>query len=140
MIARPDPTRVLFYWNFNSEEFVEWCGSIYQDYFRVSVTTDIGTQTLFYRKVDDLCGMVFPTSLYFDQSGPGCVPCDGVNCWPKNDCTVWSTGWQLQSIDISGIAAVNQNKPVTIKFSAGDVGDSIFDSAILLDAIGITKP
>jgi hypothetical protein len=57
-----------------------------------------------------------------------------------NDCTVWSTGWQLQSIDISGIAAANQNKPVTIRFSAGDVGDSIFDSAILLDAIKITKP
>jgi len=55
-------------------------------------------------------------------------------------CDVWSTGWQPQSIDISGIAAANQNKPVTIKFSAGDVGDSIFDSAILLDAIKITKP
>lgn len=130
----PDAQSLEFYWNFNSEEFREWCGSIYQDYFHVSVTTDTGTQTLFYRKVDDLCGMVFPTSLYFDQSGPGCIPTGG------NDCTVWSTGWQTQSIDISGIAAANQNKPVTIRFSAGDVGDSIFDSAILLDAIKITKP
>lgn len=138
----PDAQRLEFYWNFNSEEFVEWCGSIYQDYFRVSVTTDTGTQTLLYRKVDDLCGMVFPTSLYFDQSGPGCIPFpDGVGYGTGgNDCTVWSTGWQLQSIDISGIAATNQNKPVTIRFSAGDVGDSIFDSAILLDAIKITKP
>lgn len=138
----PDAQSLEFYWNFNSEEFREWCGSIYQDYFRVSVTTDTGTQTLFYRKVDDLCGMVFPTSLYFDQSGPGCIPYpDWVGYGTGgNDCTVWSTGWQLQSIDISGIAAANQNKPVTIRFSAGDVGDSIFDSAILLDSIKITKP
>lgn len=138
----PDAQRLEFYWNFNSEEFIEWCGSIYQDTFRVDVITDTGTQSLFYRRIDDLCGVVFPTSLYFDQSGPGCIPFpDGVGYGTiGNDCTVWSTGWQLQSIDISGIAATNQNKPVTIRFSAGDVGDSIFDSAILLDEIKITQP
>jgi hypothetical protein len=138
----PDTQRLEFYWNFNSEEFIEWCGSIYQDTLRVDVITDTGTQNLFYRRIDDLCGAVFPTSLYFDQSGPGCIPFpDGVGYGTGgNDCTVWSTGWQLQSIDISGIAAANQNKPVTIRFSAGDVGDSIFDSAILLDEIKITQP
>ena len=118
----PDAQRLEFYWNFNSAEFREWCGSIYQDYFRVDAITGTGTYNLLYRKVDDLCGNVFSTSLCFDR------------------CDVWSTGWQTQSVDISGIAAANQNKPVTIKFSAGDVGDSIFDSAILLDAIKITKP
>lgn len=137
----PDAQRLEFYWNFNSEEFIEWCGWWYQDFFRVDIIADTGTQNLFYRRIDDLCGAVFPTSLYFDQSGPGCIPTDGVGYGTGgNDCTVWSTGWQLQSIDISGIATANQNKPVTIRFSAGDVGDSIFDSAILLDAIKITKP
>ncbi|MDO9287727.1 MAG: hypothetical protein Q7T83_02925 [Thermodesulfovibrionales bacterium] len=118
----PDAQRLEFNWNFNSAEFREWCGSIFQDYFRVDAVTATGSQNLFYRKVDDLCNSVFYTSLCFDL------------------CDVWSTGWQLQSIDISGIAVANQNKPVTIRFSAGDVGDSIYDSAILLDNIKITKP
>lgn len=137
-----DAQRLEFYWSFNSEEFVEWCGSIYQDYFRVDIVTDTGTQNLFYRKVDDLCGSVSPSNLKFDQSSGFCTP------FPEwvgygtggNDCTVWTTGWQLQSVDISGIATANQNKPITIRFSAGDVGDSIFDSGIILDAIKITKP
>lgn len=138
----PDAQRLEFYWNFNSEEFIEWCGSIYQDHFRVDIVTDTGAQNLFYRKVDDLCGSVSPSNLKFDQSSGFCTPFpDWVGYGTGgNDCTVWTTGWQLQSIDISGIATANQNKPVTIRFSAGDVGDSIFDSAVLLDDIKITKP
>lgn len=125
----PNTNTLQFSWNFSSEEFVEWCGSLYQDTFTVDVITDSGTQRLFSRRVDDLCGSVVPTGLSFDQSGSGCEPDE------ENDCTVWSTGWQSQSIDISAIAAANPGKPITLRFSAGDVGDSIFDSAILLDEI-----
>jgi hypothetical protein len=117
-----DAQRLELNWNFNSAEFREWCGSIYQDYFRVDAVTDTGAQNLFYRKVDDLCSSVFYTPLCFDR------------------CDVWSTGWQSLSLDISGLASANPNKPVTLRFSAGDAGDSIYDSAILLDDIKITKP
>jgi hypothetical protein len=111
-----------FRWNFNSEEFIEYCGSIYQDFFKVEIITDSGTTTLFYRKVDDLCPQVFHTGLVFDRGD------------------VWSTGWLSQSIDISTIAAANLGKSVTIRFSAGDVGDSVYDTAILLDEIKVVSP
>jgi hypothetical protein len=128
-----------FWWNFNSEEFVEWCGWWYQDFFRVDIVTETGTQNLFYRRINDLCGMVLPSSLHFDQSGGGCEP------FPEdvgygtggNDCLVWTTDWRFELIDISAIATANEGKTVTLVFSAGDVGDSIFDSAILLDGIEI---
>jgi hypothetical protein len=129
-----------FKWNFNSEEFVEYCGSRYQDFFTVDIITSAGAQNVFYRKIDDLCGSVFRSNLRFDQSSGDCQPSAGVGFGTGgNDCTVWSTGWQSQSIDISAIAVANQNKAVTIRFSAGDIGDSIFDTAILLDNIRISQ-
>jgi hypothetical protein len=141
-ICLPTDTKELtFRWNFNSEEFVEWCGSIFQDTFRVDVVTSTGSENVFIRKVDDLCGFVSPSNLKFDQSSGGCTPTAGVGFGTGgNDCHVWSTGWASQSIDLSAIAAANQGKAVTIKFSATDVGDSIFDSAILLDDVRITAP
>ena len=124
---------LTFKWNYNSEEFIEWCNTQYQDFFTVDLTTNTGTQNLFYRNVDDLCSSVFATNLSFDQSYPGCTPTGG------NDCNVWSTGWQSETIDISGITANLSDEDVTISFSAGDVGDSIYDTAILLDEISIEQ-
>ena len=51
----------------------------------------------------------------------------------------WSTGWQSVSLNISAIAASNAGKPVRLVFSAVDVGDSIFDTAVMLDRIEIKK-
>jgi hypothetical protein len=135
-----DAKRLEFNWNFNSEEFVEYCGSIFQDFFRVEIiTASGGTQTIFLRAVDDLCHTVRPSGLHFDQSGPGCHPTPGGFGSGGNDCTVWTTDWQAASIDVAAIAAANQGKAVTIRFSAGDIGDSIFDTAVLLDNIRVTK-
>ncbi|WP_143083337.1 choice-of-anchor L domain-containing protein [Nitrosomonas communis] len=133
-VCLPSKAQLEFQWNFNSEEFIEWCSSAYQDTFRVDVITSSGTQNLFTRRVNDLCSVVNPSNLVFDRSGGACTPTQ------KNDCTVWSTGWQPYTIDISDIAAANQGKAVKIRFSATDVGDSIFDTAILLDSIKITEP
>lgn len=131
--------RLEFSWNFNSEEFIEWCGSQFQDAFRVDVITPTGTQNLFTRRVDDLCSLVTPSTLRFDQSTPTCTPSAGVGYGTGgNDCKVWTTGWRFASIDISGIAAATQGKAVRLRFSATDVGDSIFDSAVLLDKITLT--
>ena len=41
------------------------------------------------------------------------------------------TGWQEASFDISKY----RGQTVTLKFQSGDVGDSVFDSATLLDEI-----
>ncbi len=96
-------------WNFFSEEFLEWCGSQYQDFFSVNL---FGT-SLQYNNVDSLCGSVSSSDVSFDKGG------------------VYNTGWQSQSVDVT--AQVGQSGSLT--FSAGDVGDSIYDTAILIDNV-----
>jgi len=112
---------VEFRWNFLSAEFKEWCGTIYQDFFSVQVEVDGKTNTIFSRKVDDLCGQVTSTNLKFDQPD------------------VWATGWKSESVDIKAIVAANKDKSAVIKFSVGDVGDSIYDTVVLLDEIKLKK-
>ena len=136
-------TQLKFDWNYNSEEFIEWCGAQwpFDDPFQVEIVTESGTSVIFQETVDTLCGSVSPTGLFFDQSGPGCVASDGVGLGTGgNDCTVWSTGWRSQTIDISAIATDNDGKGVTLRFKSFDAGDSIFDTAVLLDNIEITVP
>lgn len=138
-----DASSLKFDWNFNSEEFEEYCNSSFDDRFVVELVTDAGTQTLFETSVNLICNGIgmSPTTLYFDQSFPGCVPSEDVGFGTGgNDCLVWSTGWQSQSVDISAIATANDGAGVTLRLSSTDVGDSIYDSAILLDKITIEKP
>ncbi|SFV70107.1 Chitinase [hydrothermal vent metagenome] len=115
-------TTLSFDWNFFSEEFLEYCGSIYQDKLMVNMcefnsttNTTSNCTVLFKRKVDDLCGSVSAVSNNFDQGD------------------VYATGWNTEELDISAYAG----KSVSLKFYSTDVGDSIYDSAILLDKIEI---
>jgi len=131
-----DAKKLEFDWNFFSEEFKEYCGSMYQDSFSVKMyvvnlsTGATESETLlFNRKIDDLCSMVYEADVHFDQSSEGCQPIS------SNDCKVWNTGWQKAQIDISSFA----DKSVRLGFYASDIGDSIFDSAILVDNITISK-
>jgi len=131
-----DAKYLEFDWNFFSEEFREYCGSSFQDSFNVKMyaydmtTGAIESEAmLFSREIDDLCGMVGEADVMFDKSYEGCEPTSG------NDCKVWKTGWQRAKVDISAFA----DKSVGLKFYASDIGDSIYDSAILIDNIAITK-
>ncbi len=138
-------TTLNFDWNFSSEEFIEYCGPDFpfDDTFEVVLETDSGSQTLFSREIDTLClSGVAPSSLSFDQSPPGCIPTDGVGYGTGgNDCTVYSTGWNIvEAIDISAIATANNGKGVTLRFRSFDTGDSIYDSAVILDDIQIEVP
>ena len=122
--ASPKVQTMTFDWNFFSEEFKEYCGSKYQDAFNVSlceVSTADGTESncsvLFNRKVDDICGIVNESDVSFDRGG------------------VYNTGWMSgETIDISGYAGKNSR----LKFYTTDVGDSVYDSAILIDNITTT--
>jgi hypothetical protein len=76
-----DAKKLGFDWNFFSEEFKEYCGSIYQDSFSVKMSvlnlSNGATESetlLFTRKIDDLCGMVHEADVHFDQSGEACQP------------------------------------------------------------------
>ena len=102
-------------WNFFSEEFLEYCGSQYQDFFRVS----FGDTELQKTKVDDLCNdpnvTLVQADVAFDQGD------------------VYMTGWIPQSVDVTALAGTT----ATLTFAAGDVGDSIYDTVILVDNVNL---
>jgi hypothetical protein len=108
-------------WNFFSEEFIEYCNSSYQDAFNVQMCEidDAGAEqncsTLFNTFIDALCDSVGEVDISFDQGD------------------VYSTGWRSQNLDISSFAG----KRVLLKLNSTDVGDSVFDSAILLDNLQV---
>ncbi|MCB0334927.1 MAG: CHAT domain-containing protein [Bdellovibrionales bacterium] len=115
-----------FWWNFFSEEFLEFCGSQFQDTFDVAICTgEIGSNSenctsLLHYKIDDLCDLhekgqipLTESDVHFDKGG------------------AYYTGWQQSSLSLQAY----QGQLVTIKFASGDVGDSIYDTAILLDDI-----
>ena len=109
-------------WKFYSEEFKEYCGSIYQDFFRVQLceVPDTGAEvctTVLSNTVDSLCGIVTASDVSFDRGG------------------VFNTAITPLSAPLASYVG----KKVRIKLSAGDVGDSIYDTAILLDNIRVTK-
>jgi hypothetical protein len=135
-----DAKRIDLEWNFCSEEFVEWCGSSFDDTFQVELVTETGGNVLLSESVNGLCGRVSGTSLAFDQSGPACEPTDGVGPGTGgNDCKVWASGWQTTSLDVAAIAGANDGKSVTLRLSASDRGDSAYDSAVLVDNVRIAR-
>jgi len=101
--------KLKYDWNYFSEEFLEYCGSQYQDYFTVTL---LGT-ILQNNTVDSLCGSVFASDVSFDRGD------------------VYNTGWQSKEIDVTAL----EGESGEIIFSAGDVGDSIYDTAILIDKV-----
>jgi hypothetical protein len=119
----PENTKnLIFDWNFYSEEFKEYCGTEFDDTFQVSIIdidTDVET-VVFLTSVNILCGnpgVLIKSPVEFDQGD------------------TWYTGWQLnQTADISAL----KGKRVILKFFATDLGDSIYDTAILIDNIRIT--
>ncbi|HEU4881537.1 MAG TPA: choice-of-anchor L domain-containing protein [Longimicrobium sp.] len=111
---------LTFRWNFLSEEFMEYVGSIYQDYFRVVLEVKGGSSvTLFSRNIDQFASSFSLASvspgISFDQGG------------------VYMTGWQALTFDLRPY----RGKTVTLRLAVGDVGDSIFDSAVLLDDVDV---
>jgi len=106
-------------WNFLSEEFLEYVGSQFQDYLKITIVVGNDEHVVFYKTIDDFdleyALILVSPDIVFDQGD------------------VYMTGWQNISIDISGYAGSN----ITLIIEAGDVGDSIYDSAVLLDDINV---
>ncbi len=106
-------TTMTFSWDFYSAEFNDWCNKGYDDTFRVLIND---TQ-VFRASVDTLCGT-------------GLIQVEPID--DKGDC--FKTGWQTASVDISGYA----EQDVTLLFEVQDKGDTIYDTAVLVDNIVIT--
>jgi hypothetical protein len=115
-----DAQTLTMRWNFLSEEFLEWVGSVYQDFLTISLTPDGGsTVTLLHETVDS-----FHAGYALTRVSPGIV-------FDQGD--VYMTGWRTLSYDVSSLAG----QTVYLRIRIGDVGDSIYDSAALLDQIAV---
>lgn len=122
----PDKMELSFYWKFYSEEFKEWCGSIFQDTFEATVEGEDGVVTCVNVTIDDLCppGECFSCGSQFDALVKSDVVFD------QGD--VWNTHWKKATCNIMALAGKG---PVTLRFFTTDQGDSIYDTVILIDSI-----
>ena len=105
-------------WNFLSEEFLEYVGTDFQDYFKIIIRNSNGQENIIFIKAID----AFDNDYNLILGSPEVV-------FDQGD--VYMTDWQNFNYDLSQY----ENQTITLVLSAGDVGDSIFDSAILLDEI-----
>ena len=105
--------------NFVSEEFPEFVGSIFDDAFHARITTPNGTSTFAEVRVNNSGGF----TLIGDCSFPG------------GDNTCGQTGWREASVDLSAFAGTGTPITVELLFSAIDAGDDIYDTHVLVDNI-----
>ena len=142
---QPGVTKVSFWWKFYSEEFKEYCGSQYQDAFTARVDKIVaGKKSLVVNivdvKVDDLCetNCKGSSSCGFGSSCAGkCAKhfkglVQSDVSFDKGD--VWMTPWVQSEADVSSVAGKGA---VILKLFATDVGDSIYDTAVLIDKIDL---
>jgi hypothetical protein len=125
---------LVFDWDFFSEEFKEYCHRGFDDTFIVSVTDKkTGVEkTIFRTSVDTLCGAcngndltsAACTSLPLTKSSVG---------FDKGE--VWETGWKAdETVSLRDFAG----KSIVLKFYLEDKGDTIYDTAVLIDKVRIT--
>ena len=109
-------TSLVFSYDFVSEEPIEYVGSIYNDTFAVQVISESGVETILTDDVN--------TATWYEISG---IDFDG------GDSTTYHTNWKYIECDLSKYAG----QVVNIRFMVYDVGDSIYDSAVLLDTVSL---
>jgi len=129
-------TTITVKWNFLSEEFLEYIGSQFQDYFIIEVKTKNGTtEELLNKNIDEIAadfGASYDATTDPDTEIPGnLIKVSPGIIFDRGG--VFMTGWQTSTFDVSKY----KGKRITLILRAGDVGDSIYDTAILLDDISI---
>ncbi|MBL6975654.1 MAG: hypothetical protein ISR64_07990 [Deltaproteobacteria bacterium] len=122
-----DITKVKFSFRLYSEEFIEYCGSIYQDYFYARLFGGGNVVDLLNATIDDFC------------SSTDCAGCGSLYMGLEEADVgfdvggVWMTPWLEFEADITGL--FEDDEPLTLAFFVGDAGDSVFDTLILIDDI-----
>lgn len=105
-----------FKYNFISEEPMEYINSRYDDKFEFQIL-DLNDNILY----SDVIESVKKSSWFANES---------IN-FAGGDRTAFHTGWKDYSVDISKF----KGKSIKIKFLVYDVGDSAYDSAVVIDNI-----
>jgi hypothetical protein len=134
----PGKSKMCFFWKFYSEEFLEFCMSTYQDKFKATLVGKAGQKTVTDVWVDALCphdcGGKSPCQ-------PGSADCKCGMKWETltpadvsfDKGGVYMTPWVEDCADIKAF----EGKRVNLKFFTTDTGDSIYDSAVLIDEVTI---
>lgn len=107
---------IEFEYNVVSEEPMEFVNSMFDDKFIVRI---LGTG-----------GQVYDEHTLVSVNESTWYPISGIN-FEDGDDTTYHTKWQTAKIDVSKY----QGKLVTLQFIVYDVGDSIFDTAVLVDDV-----
>ena len=109
-----DMSTLTFSYDVVSEEPHEFVGSQYNDAFIVKLLVDGETYIMATEDIN--------TSVWYPISG---------NYFDGGDDTTYHTTWKTVNFDISAFAG----KTVTIQFITYDVGDSVYDTAALIDNV-----
>lgn len=104
-----------FIYDFVSEEPLEYVGSRFDDNFTMTVTIN-GKKTVVVQKT---------------INNSKWIKIGGIN-FAGGDDTTYHTGWKTVTKDLGEVKAEDK---VEIEFRVGDKGDSIYDSAALIDAV-----
>jgi hypothetical protein len=126
-------TQLTIHWNFLSEEFLEFIGTKFQDYFKVVIRTSDGVEHILMNKTIDGIAADFGASN--PDPGPP-IPGNLISVSPEivfDEGDVYMTDWQTSTFDVTPY----QGKRITLILTANDIGDSFYDTAILLDDITI---
>jgi hypothetical protein len=108
---------IKFEYNFVTEEYPEWVGTIYDDKLKITLTAPNGNQTvLAYETVNGSTFTPYTQSPALD--------------FPGGDNTIGYTGWKTASATV----AVTQGSG-EYKIYITDAGDHIYDSVVLVDNI-----
>jgi hypothetical protein len=108
-------TTLSFDYNVVSEEPMEFVGSKYDDQFKAVLSTTSVSTTIASESINTSSW----TQVY------------GINFYGGDD-TTFMTGWKHITYDVSSLAGQGA---VTLKFHTWDKGDSLYDTAALLDNI-----
>ncbi len=98
-----------------SEEPTEWIGSVYDDKFAAVITDNTGKSKQ----------IAFESINNSEWNEIGDIDFEG------GDQTTYHTGWNTATIDVSEY----QGQIISVRFLTYDVGDSVYDTATIIDSV-----
>jgi len=114
-VVPDDATTLGFDFRFMSEEFPEWVGSAFNDFFYAYLTDSTGTHQIAYDTNGNIINVnnnffnpaIYPAGTVFDGTTPR----------------------------LTTVVDVTPGETISLRFEVGDVGDGIYDTAVWIDNV-----